>query len=73
MDEHFMFRKTELKTEKVVQQQLGYLKVPSAFKDHYGSPTHYPEPEKVWMSDFRGKIYLIYEFDAGLMNELKND
>jgi hypothetical protein len=55
---------------KVIQRKLGYLKVPQAFRDRFGSPIHWPEPEQVSSSENESTVFLIYEFSKTKMQSL---
>ena len=60
-----------LSIEKVIQRKLGYLKVPQAFRDKYGSPVHYPEPKQVSTAETEFGVFLIYEFPKAEMLKLQ--
>lgn len=60
-----------LTIENVIQRKLGYLKVPQAFRDTYGSPVHFPEPTRVSKAEHPEVVFLIYEFPKSEMEKLK--
>jgi hypothetical protein len=63
--------RTMLSIENVIQKKLGYLKVPQAFRDVFGSPIYWPEPVNVSTCEDSGKVFLIYEFSKEQMNKIK--
>lgn len=56
---------------KVIQRKLGYLKVPQAFRDRFGSPVHWPEPKQVSQCENDEVVFLIYEFPKEEMQALE--
>jgi len=61
----------QLSIENVIQRKLGYLKVPQAFRDIFGSPVHYPEPKRVSKAETHDTTFLIFEFPKAEMDTLK--
>ena len=59
--------------ENMIQRGLGYLKVPKAFKDQYGSPVYYPEPLHVSMIVRGEGVLLIYEFSKAGLDRCRRD
>ena len=66
-------QRKQLSIANVVQRKLGYLKVPQAFRDKFGSPVHYPEPKVVSEATDSDTVFLIYEFPRSEMELLKKD
>lgn len=64
-------QRVQLSIEKVIQRKLGYLKVPQAFRDKFGSPVHFPEPKQVSTAEDNDTVFLIYEFPKSEMDKLK--
>jgi hypothetical protein len=64
-------QREQLHIENVVQRKLGYLKVPQAFRDTYGSPVHFPEPTNVSRAEHPDIVFLIYEFPKSEMEKLR--
>lgn len=66
-------QREELGMEKVVKRDLPYLKVPQKFRDEFGSPVHFPEPNRVSKSEDINNVFLIYEFPKEGMDKLRKD
>ena len=60
-----------LSIESVIQRKLGYLKVPKAFRDIFGSPQKWPEVKNVSSFEDEEHVFLIYEFSKDEMNEVR--
>lgn len=60
--------RTRLSIENVIQKKLGYLKIPQAFRDVFGSPRYWPEPMNVSTFENNEMVFLIFEFSKSEMN-----
>jgi len=63
----------KLSIENIIQKKLGYLKVPQAFRDIFGSPIYWPEPADVSTFEDSETVFLIFEFPKGEMNKIRKD
>lgn len=68
-----IINREQLSVEQVIQRKLGYMKVPQAFRDEFGSPIHFPEPTRVSMAKSQDAVFLIYEFPRTKMDELRKE
>lgn len=56
--------------EKLIVNELGYLKIPQAVKGIYGTPTKFPNPD--WsIIDDKELLILVYKFKKSDMVERK--
>ena len=60
-----------LRLGKVIVPKLGYLRVPSAFRQIFGSPIYYPEPTEVSTVTQGGGVFLILKFPRKQMEALQ--
>jgi hypothetical protein len=57
--------------EKLLDSNLGQLRIPKAFKDRYGTPTRYPNPDWKVGEETDTTIELIYIFDKVSLEKQK--
>lgn len=64
-------QREELSIGKVIVPKMGYLKIPRALRDDFGSPVNWPEPRRVSTAENDTTVFVIYEFPKMEMLELK--
>jgi len=63
---------TETKLEeKLIDNKSGYLKVPQAIKDHYGTPIKWPNPKCRVIRNDEEILEIAYTFDKQIIEKRK--
>jgi hypothetical protein len=57
--------------EKLLDSNLGQLRIPKAFKDKYGTPTRYPNPDWKIGEETDTTIEIIYIFEKEVLEKQK--
>jgi len=66
-------QRQELSIGKVIVPKMGYLKIPQALRDEFGSLVNWPEPRRVSTADSDTTVFVIYEFPKLEMLKLKKE
>lgn len=63
--------KTKRISEKLIVNELGYVKIPSPVKDKFGTPTKYPNPDWEFAED-KDTFRVTYIFDKQENDRIQN-